>query len=488
MKKMWLMLTLTLSVVLGTTYAAEKDFERSETVLVDTFDSNVTFPGTQDALDWQVVASRNVREGFPKTVRANAWPRARFGQNPENADSLQVLGISASYIKEGDNWLEVIPTKAGTPTPLPLTGKVNAVSVWVWGNNYKYNLDAVFKDDNGIKYRVKAGSLNYLGWRNMVITLPSSVSQSKRRFPAPAKISLEKFIISSDLTEVVDDFYVYIDQITTTSVVEIKKYDGEDLAEITKASAVWGEEVTPYDYDLSKKDRGASANAEQTQDPNAAPAQNANAAPTENAEQPAGDESKDSEQKLVEISVSKMEDTVYWRTSFPMEYGKSFLKTFKNSPEDKVALANDKETDERVLATKVNFVKRGSVMLDILAYRPIRIDGYAKVVSLWVAGDASGHDLFLLANDVNGRSFQIPMGKLDFVGWKQMSIPIPTFIKQKNGIKADDIGMYVAGFRVRFDASAVVSKYQLYLDDVRALVDVYSAPVVRNANDPYDSW
>ena len=45
-------------------------------------------------------------------------------------------------------------------------------------------------------------------------------------------------------------------------------------------------------------------------------------------------------------------------------------------------------------------------------------------ITLWVMGDASGHDFSLLVSDASGTQSQVFAANLDFIGWKQITVPL----------------------------------------------------------------
>jgi hypothetical protein len=202
-------------------------------------------------------------------------------------------------------------------------------------------------------------------------------------------------------------------------------------------------------------------------------------------------------QALSEVSVDKFEMEGFWSSSISSDAGFSVSRLFEGGPADKKPIegeANLNIPDNKVLGTKIDFLRRGNVSLYITAARPIPVEGTVKTVSVWVVGRNYNHRLFLLIQDFYGRNFEIYMGRMNFQGWKNLVGVIPpqqelgmNGIVQQNYHYSNISGIKVIGFRIDCDPMDAYGSYYIYLDDLRAVTDLFTEDM-READDPLDDW
>ncbi len=201
-------------------------------------------------------------------------------------------------------------------------------------------------------------------------------------------------------------------------------------------------------------------------------------------------------QALREVSVDRFEREGAWNTHISSDNGVISGRLFEGSPLAKEPL-NDASaadtTDEKVLGVKVEFFRRGVNSFFITAARPIPIEGITKTVSVWVCGRNMGHNLWLLVQDYNGNNFELWMGSLEFSGWKKITVAIPPSYDGEHGIvqssvyHGDKPGLRIVGFRVDCNPMEAKGSFYMYLDDLRAVTDLYDMEN-RDEDDMMDSW
>jgi len=201
---------------------------------------------------------------------------------------------------------------------------------------------------------------------------------------------------------------------------------------------------------------------------------------------------------LREISIDLFEREGSWNVKISPDYGIIDGRFFEGGPdpEAKAPLAESGEkslSDKRVYGAKAQFFRRGINSFFITPTQPLAVDGVAKTISVWVAGRNQSHSLTLLLRDFFGNNFELYMGSLAFSGWKQMVVAIPPSPDGKRGIVQDSPyfkarpGISVVGFRVDCDPEFAIGSYYLYLDDLRAVSDMY-AYETREPYDMVDNW
>jgi hypothetical protein len=203
------------------------------------------------------------------------------------------------------------------------------------------------------------------------------------------------------------------------------------------------------------------------------------------------------QQKLKEVSVDKFEHDGFWRSHISPDNGYTTTRLFDGGPAGKQAIPEEEGLDipdQYVLGTRVDFLHRGYSSFTIYPVRPIPIEGITKTISVWAVGRNFIHELTILVQDYFGRSFELYVGKLNFQGWKKLTVAVPPQaadgvhgIVQRNYHYNNQMGLKVVGFRIDVDPLEALGSYYIYLDDLRAVTDLF-AEDSRDADDMADSW
>jgi hypothetical protein len=209
------------------------------------------------------------------------------------------------------------------------------------------------------------------------------------------------------------------------------------------------------------------------------------------------------QQKLKEVSVDKFEAAGFWDCAISSDDGVATGRLFEGRPSGSAAepvadpryVGQDpKIVDKYVFGAKTEFYARGYNEISIKAKRPIPIEGITKTISVWVAGRNYNHILWIELRDFFGTNIELPLGKLNFQGWKKLSVAIPpqnpdgrTGIVQRNFHYSSRMGLKVVGFRIACDPEESFGTYYVYMDDLRAVTDLF-AEDMRDPDDMPDSW
>ncbi len=212
------------------------------------------------------------------------------------------------------------------------------------------------------------------------------------------------------------------------------------------------------------------------------------------ASQPKPDEiGKDQAQQLLkEVPVSKMEDATFWRGSMPLDNGLITIKRLEGGSAGKKPIADEeqigiKEEDKYVLGVKVNFFRRGPSSFVVVPVNPMPVEGITKTISVWVVGRNFNHVLKVMLEDYMGKRLELTFGKMNFMGWKQMVVAVPPNLLQSEYHYTNKAGLKIIGFKVECDPMENYGTYYLYLDDLRAVTDLFSESK-RDTDDMVDSW
>jgi hypothetical protein len=202
---------------------------------------------------------------------------------------------------------------------------------------------------------------------------------------------------------------------------------------------------------------------------------------------------KDQAQQLLkEVSVDKFEDPAFWYPAMPLDMGLATVKRLAGSPQSKKPLEDEAklgitQPDQYVLGLKVNFFRRGASYFEVHPQNPIPVEGITKTVSLWVVGRNFNHVLKLQILDYYGREQEVTFGKLNFVGWKKLTVAIPPRIAQTEFHYAYNNGIKIIGLRIETDILESYGTYYVYFDDLRAVTDLFGESK-RDLDDMADGW
>jgi hypothetical protein len=198
------------------------------------------------------------------------------------------------------------------------------------------------------------------------------------------------------------------------------------------------------------------------------------------------------QQALQEISISKFEDPGFWRAYMPIDQGLIESRRFEGGPASKTALPEEEALgiatpDDYVLGVKASFFRRGNSELYIQPIRPLEVPGITKTISLWVVGRNFNHRLNVVVADYFGNVNVLDMGKLNFSGWKRMTVAVPPTIVQRDYHYVDRMGLQILGFLIEPELMETYGTYYVYFDDLRAFTDLL-AEEGRDPDDMVDSW
>ncbi|MBN2737971.1 MAG: flagellar filament protein FlaA [Spirochaetales bacterium] len=196
------------------------------------------------------------------------------------------------------------------------------------------------------------------------------------------------------------------------------------------------------------------------------------------------------------ITVETFEDPGLWKSSIPMDLGMMELRRREGSPdarekEDADRMAADAENGippgKNVIGAKVTFYQRAMTEFSVVSVRPLPIPGICKTVSVWVVGRNFNHRLKLLVQDYFGNRHELSMGKLNFSGWKKMTVVIPPSITQWDYHYTAKAGIKILGFKVECELMETYGTFYIYFDDLSAYTDLF-VEEFRDPDDISDDW
>jgi len=215
------------------------------------FESKIieTFNGDADApYVWKTESSRFISKmdgvEYPLLSYIDAWPIAAFGyMRSPDSPPLRSLGLHGRFDRQGFNWIDLYPVLANDqneePFEIPMPGRIHNIDLWVWGANFKYYIEIFVRDYVGVVHTLRLGDINYPGWRNLKVSIPNTIRQSKRTLPSYAGLHFVKFRIWTQPVERVDNFYIYFKQLKVLTDMFEELFDGNDLANPQNVERLW---------------------------------------------------------------------------------------------------------------------------------------------------------------------------------------------------------------------------------------------------------
>jgi len=211
--------------------AAQDSGVNYQTYMVETFDS----PESSE-ITWNGFGSKFITEGYPILKYFDGMANALRIMQSDSDKEYKFLGMQFKFNRQGDNWVDVYPTRgsgegdnAAAPYEIPLKGIVQRLDLWVWGAGYAYDLEILVRDCNGRIHTLPVATLNYHGWRNLAVTVPTNIQQKSRYLSQRKYMSFVAFRIRTHPTENVDDFYIFFDEFKALTNTRAASYDGFEL-------------------------------------------------------------------------------------------------------------------------------------------------------------------------------------------------------------------------------------------------------------------
>jgi hypothetical protein len=203
-----------------------------------------------------------------------------------------------------------------------------------------------------------------------------------------------------------------------------------------------------------------------------------------------------SQMKLVDITLNQFEDPGYWYGAIAADMGVISLRRrpgFPSGREDLDAERLESEASigapigQNVLGVKVKYYRRAIMSFSIYPLRPIPIPGKCKTISVWTIGRNFNHRLKIILEDYFGDRHELTMEKLNFLGWKKLTVAVPPTIRQSDYHFTNVMGVKVVGFKVYCDLEETIGSFYIYFDDLSAVTDLFESDY-RDSDDIPDDW
>ncbi len=209
-------------------------------------------------------------------------------------------------------------------------------------------------------------------------------------------------------------------------------------------------------------------------------------ATTEDTAETAPAAKKKRQEGLVEDWLNDFEDCEDWRANATCPLGDTKIRKIPGKPNKvneengevvahKVKLDDEngiRHEDKFVLGVKTYFIDRGFDRVEIYPPNEFIIRGKAKEIKFWALGRKFRHTIFVKLRDYRGRLHKIKVGRLDFWGWREMTIVIPGWLPQSASYAMLDKNLHFVSFFVESDNYEAPGSFYFYLDNFRVITDL----------------
>ena len=188
--------------------------------------------------------------------------------------------------------------------------------------------------------------------------------------------------------------------------------------------------------------------------------------PGENKE----DESKEEQvmggdQVYHEVTLENFENTQYTDKNIDIRLIRDEKAGLSIRDEYPAPLQNSK----KYLGVKV-FAKNGKVAT-ISPPEPLIINKYCKSINMWVYGKKFSGELSIILKDASGRSHRLVMGKLNFLGWRKLSIKLTDEVAQEDKYLSQKRQMKILKILYNPGNTGRLNQWNyFYIDDITAIV------------------
>jgi hypothetical protein len=109
------------------------------------------------------------------------------------------------------------------------TSRTQGVSLWVHGRGNDYTMECWLKDYKGDVHILKMGSINFVGWRPVRVTVPANIPQEIQSYPQTRVTKIVRFVIRANPNAGTEDIYLFFDQLKVLTDVFEVNFDGQNL-------------------------------------------------------------------------------------------------------------------------------------------------------------------------------------------------------------------------------------------------------------------
>jgi len=132
---------------------------------------------------------------------------------------------------------------------------------------------------------------------------------------------------------------------------------------------------------------------------------------------------------------------------------------------------NNPDNPNHILGVKTYFSDRGFDRVEIHPPHEYVIKGKARQFSVWVLGRKFRHTMSIKLRDYRGTIHKLPLGRLDYFGWRKLTVTVPGWLPQSSRYALLDKNLHFVSLFVTSDVHEVPGQFYFYVDGLKAMVD-----------------
>ena len=191
-------------------------------------------------------------DGGPADLKTERWSADKKGMEKK-----KILGAHFRFKYTGYNSVHIIPppeVQWDDPTrkietydsrlgkyvqenAIQIPGQSKGISLWIHGRGDDYYLECWVKDWHGEVHILKFGSINFVGWKPLMVEIPPYIPQEVETYPQTKLLKIVRFVIRSSPDALAQDTYIFLDQIKALTEVYEVAFDGQELDKAFKEGA-----------------------------------------------------------------------------------------------------------------------------------------------------------------------------------------------------------------------------------------------------------
>jgi len=185
--------------------------------------------------------------------------------------------------------------------------------------------------------------------------------------------------------------------------------------------------------------------------------------------------------KIEDILLNDFENAEDWRALSTSPLGDTKIKKVIQlgpiqdvyNPKELTQEEKDRfvEGKNHVLGVKTYYVDRGFDRVVVKPPHEYVISGIGRQLSVWVLGRQFKHTLYVVLRDYRGTIHKLRLGRLDFFGWRKMTVTIPGWLPQSTRYAMLDKNLHFVSLFAASDSKEVGGTFYFYVDDLRIKVD-----------------
>lgn len=163
--------------------------------------------------------------------------------------------------------------------------------------------------------------------------------------------------------------------------------------------------------------------------------------------------------------------------------GYPVVKYFDGMPGGMRVMQDDPYGEYRVLGVQFKFNRQGDNWVDLIPVMPgedgedapyeIPLRGIVSRIEMWVWGAGYLYELEVLVRDYEGRVHTLPLGRLNYEGWRNLTARVPTSIPQTSRYLNDNNYLSFVAIRIRTTPRERVDDFYVFFDQLKVVTDTY---------------